>query len=635
MVLAGAMLLLLGGQALAFARPSIGQLFISVRSGNVLLYSPSGKSEGSFENPGATGACFDSAGGFYVTSFDAGNVRRFDSSGKPQPQAQNSTVGSESCVVLRNGNLLLGQAVGATKLVEIKPDGTEVASFSPKVEKRGIDWIDVAADQCTVYYTSEGNAVKRFDICARRQLPDFATLRGPCFGQRLLPGGGQLVACAQLVYRLDPNGSTAQTYTTKSLGEQGTLFALNLDPDGSSFWTAGFDTGDIYKVDLGSGKVLRSFSVHQEVDGLAVFGELLAGGPTLRSSFARAVPDLPSLIGSIVADPRQVAGNLALVLLSLLGIALTKEVFNSTVRHNYEEIRRWFRFWPEIERRLLGAAGSERPIWQVFIAFALVGGLLYGFLEPRFLTDLGLTAAVFVGMTLALAAVMLARATVESRSVSRHGAGRGRLRFFPVALPVAVICVAVSRIAGFEPGYIYGVFVAVVFGAEVAARVEGEAIALVSWLTLGLSLAAWLVWIPVESLTAPGAPFIVFIADNFLVLVFVLGLEALLFGLLPLHFLDGEKLFAWSRRRWLLIWAVSAFFAFEVLINPSSRGRFVVSSTAGLATWIALFVLFSALTAGLWLWFRLRRPAGKPPAVSEGEAAVAVAAAEARGGDRP
>lgn len=617
-LIGGALIAVQSAAALAFARPSVGQLFISVAGSKVLLSTPSGKALGSLSSDGASGVCFDQSGGLFVTAFDSGNIHRFDSTGKPMTEAVGSSAGAESCVVMRNGNVLAGEAVGDHNLVELHSDGTELATFKPAIESKGIDWVDIAPDQCTVYYTSEGNTVKRFDICAQQQLPDFATqLEGRCYGQRLLPSGGELVACEQQVYRLNPNGSVGQTYTTKSLKESGTLFALNLDPDGRSFWTASFNEGNIYKVDLASGNVLRSFSVHQEVDGLAVFGEPLAGGASFRSSFARVVSDLPALLAGIVGDPIHAGGNILLALLSLLGIALTKEVFNQTVRTNYEEIRRWFRFWPLIERRMLAGPRGQRPTWQMFIAFSLIGGLLYGFLEPRFLADLGETLAVLIGMSLALAVVVLVRSLSESRYVSRHGGGPGRLKFFPLALPVAVVCVVISRIVNFEPGYIYGVFVGVAFRRELLAAIEGASIALASWVTLGISLVAWILWIPVESLTAPGAPFVAFVAENFLVLVFVLGLEALVFGLLPLQFLDGEKLFAWNRRRWFAIWALSAFLVLQVLINPSSRGRFVVSGQAGLAIWIALFVAFFALTAGLWLWFRVTKTGGKPPAVAE------------------
>jgi len=53
-------------------------------------------------------------------------------------------------------------------------------------------------------------------------------------------------------------------------------FALNLDPDGTSFWSADFCTSMVYKFDIESGTVLRSFSTGtpaNTVFGLVVNGE--------------------------------------------------------------------------------------------------------------------------------------------------------------------------------------------------------------------------------------------------------------------------------------------------------------------------------------------------------------------------
>ena len=50
---------------------------------------------------------------------------------------------------------------------------------------------------------------------------------------------------------------------------------MNLDSDGTSFWTAGALSGDVYHVDIESGTVLGSFnSGAGGVAGLAVYDEL-------------------------------------------------------------------------------------------------------------------------------------------------------------------------------------------------------------------------------------------------------------------------------------------------------------------------------------------------------------------------
>jgi hypothetical protein len=68
------------------------------------------------------------------------------------------------------------------------------------------------------------------------------------------------------------------------------LFALNLDPDGTSFWTAGILTGKVRKVDISTGNVLQSWTAGIVTDaaGLAIFNE-----PIVSSCTAPSISDQP------------------------------------------------------------------------------------------------------------------------------------------------------------------------------------------------------------------------------------------------------------------------------------------------------------------------------------------------------
>ena len=37
----------------------------------------------------------------------------------------------------------------------------------------GAWWMDLAPDECTMYYTSDGQNVQRYNICTNTQLPNF------------------------------------------------------------------------------------------------------------------------------------------------------------------------------------------------------------------------------------------------------------------------------------------------------------------------------------------------------------------------------------------------------------------------------------------------------------------------------
>ena len=199
----------------------------------------------------------------------------------------------ESCVFDPAGNVYIGIAGASSTPDERCPCASSAVTancstrFVLPTGPRGTDWIDLAGDHCTLFYTSEDTIVRRYNVCTHSALPDFAAgLTDPyCYALRLRPNREVMVACQEAVHRLSPEGVNLHTYTRQSLGEtdpQG-LFAMNLDPDGTSFWTAGALSGDVYHVDIESGTVLGSFnSGPGGVAGLAVYDELTRRGGVRR-----------------------------------------------------------------------------------------------------------------------------------------------------------------------------------------------------------------------------------------------------------------------------------------------------------------------------------------------------------------
>jgi hypothetical protein len=123
--------------------------------------------------------------------------------------------------------------------------------------------------------------IRRFDTATNTQLPNFNAVDagGNMFALRILPDGGVLVAHTTDVLRYDSNGVLIHTY---AFAHSGTLFALNLDPDGTSFWTGDLGGDDkVFRIDIATGAVLISFATLQPGDntlaGLTVFGEITQG----------------------------------------------------------------------------------------------------------------------------------------------------------------------------------------------------------------------------------------------------------------------------------------------------------------------------------------------------------------------
>jgi DNA-binding beta-propeller fold protein YncE len=271
------------GAPQASAQIAKGTVMASTGNGKVTKFDQNGVNLGQLNtmtgSSELTGSIFDSAANFYVTDFEANTLTKFDHFG-----VLIGTFGGpynrdpESITLDSSGNFYVGQADGARTVLKFNSGGILLATFSPATENRGTDWIELAKDQCTLFYTSEGRSIKRFNVCTNTQLTNFnvAPLPSTAFAHRLLPAGGILVADSTAIIRLDAAGNQIKTYIPP--GVTNILFALNLDPDGTSFWTADF-AGHVFKIDIATGNIVKQWNASAapgfvDVAGLSVKGEI-------------------------------------------------------------------------------------------------------------------------------------------------------------------------------------------------------------------------------------------------------------------------------------------------------------------------------------------------------------------------
>jgi hypothetical protein len=192
--------------------------------------------------------------------------------------------------------------------------GAFIKSY-PNLPGGGADWVDIAVENGDIvaYYTAEA-VVEQY----RGNLPDYdhridageasgvykinitrsdstgtivaervATIADrKAWALRVLPNRqGILVAGTNVVFWLGLDGHVVRTYAIPGALN---FFALNIAPDGRSFWTATApeaidnaghtpSTGIVFKVDIASGAVLRRIdTAHPAVGGLCVVREYTA-----------------------------------------------------------------------------------------------------------------------------------------------------------------------------------------------------------------------------------------------------------------------------------------------------------------------------------------------------------------------
>lgn len=267
-------LLFLPGQRVEAIPFGPGDVFVSLSTGEVQWRH----SDGTLNQillgvvPGmAKGMGFDAAGNLYVTHWcvnavasstcELGNtVEKFDINGVSQGAVGSGYNCNPSSIVFDTvGNAYVGQADCTGNILKFEV-GKAPTAFAVAPENRGSTWIDLASDGCTVFYTSWGPNVKRFNVCTNEQLPDFNTAPlpdGETLALRILPDGGVLVANLSVIARLDATGALTQTYDVS--GEPDLWFGLDLVGDGT-FWASNHGSSNVYQFDLAAGAVLSSFN---------------------------------------------------------------------------------------------------------------------------------------------------------------------------------------------------------------------------------------------------------------------------------------------------------------------------------------------------------------------------------------
>lgn len=270
----------LAGPPPASAAFQTGDIFAAVGNSQVKRFMPNGTLAQTLTSTSATtfntGMCFDAPRNLFVTNFSAGTVTKFDTNGNVVSDPFGGSFSTpESCVVDAAGNIYVG-ALGSPNITKVGPAGNVLMTYTPG----RVDFLDLAADQCTMFYGDEGPTIHRFNVCTNTPLPDFATLPGcQAFQLRIRPNGELLVACGGDVKRVSPGGTEVQSYTPAG-GAQ--LFALNLAPDNLTFYTGNINQqGKIFRINIATETVVTSFdsNANTSLAGLAVAGEISVARP--------------------------------------------------------------------------------------------------------------------------------------------------------------------------------------------------------------------------------------------------------------------------------------------------------------------------------------------------------------------
>jgi hypothetical protein len=228
-----------------------------------------------------TGSAFDKSGNFYVTDFSGNAVSVFSGATGAPTGTFGSGYNSPESILFNKAGEAYVSSVGGGGIMHFDSSGSPLTGA---INGTRTDWIDLGADQTTMLYTDEGTTIHAVNVATDTPLPDFGNTFGTRgFALRIIPNGADagdvLVAAGDQISLLSSSDALLKVYTDPN-GPNSGWFALNLDPDGTTFWSGDFSNGEVAQFDIATGNVLQSRLTCGSncLYGLSVAGEITSGG---------------------------------------------------------------------------------------------------------------------------------------------------------------------------------------------------------------------------------------------------------------------------------------------------------------------------------------------------------------------
>ena len=325
------------------------------------------------------------------------------------------------------------------------------------------------------------------------------------------------------------------------------------------------------------------------------------------TDFTESVP-LPSEVST---DPEVIGTNVFLTSFLIAIFYFATILFNSTFKENYETIRNWdqrLRRRFRILQTIRGKPTKATRKGLVYLEVALIvvaTAIINSIVDPGFgLSIYGLI--VFIAMMVASVASTYGYDGIQAL-ITRHTFHiPATVEVYPLAIPLAVVFVFLSRMVHFSPGLIFGFVGAfTVLSSTTTPNKRQRSIGIILGVIV-ITIIASIAFFIRQMLVTVGEGFWISVADTILVATFVVGLEGLIFGLLPLTFLDGGTLASWKKWVWVIVFAVVSFVFYHIIVN---KMKMLTDAVTDINVIVLLIITICCVifSIGFWLYFRLRR----------------------------
>ena len=317
--------------------------------------------------------------------------------------------------------------------------------------------------------------------------------------------------------------------------------------------------------------------------------------------------ELPGIVApaQVSTEPAVVSTNLALASVAVVFFGFTSTALNDILKNYTSEISAMLAklipanaksFFSRSKKGIQPLEGFRwKFIWMWFV-IVLVNAVIESFLDP----SIPLLGSGRLSVILTLFAAGLAVSGMEW--ISDHyshklivKAAVQRSEIQPAGLFLGIATVVFSRLMKFTPGYLYGIVGVVYLLPRITGKKQSGLRAFIVQATIfigGLLLWGLSALLPEKLLWM----------EPFLLTVFLISLQGVLFELIPLEIFDGSDLWKWRKGVWLLFFAVVFFSFFHFMLNPSGSDLQALQQNS-VKTLMIVMAIFGLITLGAWLTF--------------------------------
>jgi hypothetical protein len=310
----------------------------------------------------------------------------------------------------------------------------------------------------------------------------------------------------------------------------------------------------------------------------------------------------------IAVHPNKIISAFEIGLVLLLLAVLPAHLLNATIAEQSERFEKRFGKvkTPNWLFRL-GIWFKSAPVVGGIVV-TLVTAILFGFADPKFgFTEASLRLILACGIALFLVGYVANALTGLIARVQWNIVAAVSTR--PYGLILTIVGVLVSRLLHFSPGFLIGLILGLTIQGKSAPGYAWRTIVLRSSIVLAMAIAAWIGYSTLTLGGNEGGTFGSALLVETLVAITTEGIVALLVELLPLRFLEGQRIYDHSRVLWG-IYYVLTIVVFVLAVVPWEGNWDALRGS--LWVWIVVLAAFAIICVGIYVYFRRFLPPVEP-----------------------